>query len=63
MDVVPDQTPESHPRDRLSRELSLGDATLLVVSSVIGLGIFLTPGGIADLLPGQIQTSVVGGPI
>jgi APA family basic amino acid/polyamine antiporter len=51
MDVVPDQTPESHPRDRLSRELRLSDATLLVVSSVIGLGIFLTPGGIADLLP------------
>ena len=51
MDVVPDPTPESHPRDRLSRELRLSDATLLVVSSVIGLGIFLTPGGIADLLP------------
>jgi APA family basic amino acid/polyamine antiporter len=43
--------PESHPRDRLRRELGLFDATLLVVSGVIGLGIFLTPGGIADLLP------------
>jgi APA family basic amino acid/polyamine antiporter len=43
--------PESHPRDRLSRELGLSDATLLVVSGVIGSGIFLTPGRIADLLP------------
>ena len=49
--MVPDQTPESHPRDRLNRELRLSDATLLVVSSVIGLGIFLTPGAIAELLP------------
>ena len=48
---MPDPTPESHPRDRLSRELRLSDATLLVVSGVIGLGVFLTPGGIADLLP------------
>jgi APA family basic amino acid/polyamine antiporter len=51
MAAVSDPTPESHPRDRLSRELRLTDATLLVVSGVIGLGIFLTPGGIADLLP------------
>jgi APA family basic amino acid/polyamine antiporter len=51
MGVVPDQMPERHPRDRLRRELRLSDATLLVVSGVIGLGIFLTPGGIADLLP------------
>jgi APA family basic amino acid/polyamine antiporter len=40
-----------HPRDRLLRELSLADATFLVVASVIGSGIFLTPGRIADLLP------------
>src|SRR5258705_11194556 len=43
--------PERHPRDRLKPELGLVDATLLVVSGVIGSGIFLTPGGIADLLP------------
>jgi APA family basic amino acid/polyamine antiporter len=48
---VPEPTPDSHPRDRLSRELGLADATFLVVSSVIGSGIFLTPGRIADLLP------------
>ncbi len=42
---------DAHPRDRLARELSLADATLLVVSSVIGSGIFLTPGRVADLLP------------
>jgi APA family basic amino acid/polyamine antiporter len=41
----------AHPRDRLRRVLTLRDATLLVVSSVIGSGIFLTPGTIADLLP------------
>jgi APA family basic amino acid/polyamine antiporter len=49
---VPDQgTPVAHPRDRLRRALSLRDATLLVVSGVIGSGIFLTPGAIAGLLP------------
>ena len=41
----------SHPRDRLQRSLSLNTATLLVVSSVIGSGIFFTPGPIAELLP------------
>ncbi len=43
--------PPRHPRDRLRRELSFLDATMLVVSSVIGVGIFLTPGTIADLVP------------
>lgn len=43
--------PESHPRDRLSRELRLRDATWLVVSGVIGSGIFLTPAAIAGQLP------------
>lgn len=42
---------DRHPRDRLTRQLSLTDATMLVVSSVIGVGIFLTPGGVADKLP------------
>ncbi len=42
---------DRHPRDRLVRTLSLGDAILLVVSSVIGSGIFLAPREIADLLP------------
>jgi APA family basic amino acid/polyamine antiporter len=45
------QEPDRHPRDRLLRELSLVDATFLVVASVIGSGIFLTPGRIAELLP------------
>ncbi|MGH9885388.1 MAG: amino acid permease, partial [bacterium] len=43
--------PDRHPRDRLRRELGLSDATLLCVASVIGSGIFLTPGEIATLLP------------
>jgi APA family basic amino acid/polyamine antiporter len=40
-----------HPRDRLVRELTLADATLLLVASVIGAGIFFTPGRVAELLP------------
>lgn len=35
----------------LPRVLTLRDATMLVVSSVIGVGIFFTPGGVAKLLP------------
>ena len=42
---------DRHPLDRLVRGLTLTDATMLVVSSVIGVGIFLTPGRIAELLP------------
>jgi APA family basic amino acid/polyamine antiporter len=56
--------PHAHPRDRLKRELRLRDATLLIVSSVIGSGIFLTPGPIAALLPhpGVILAAwIVGG--
>jgi len=44
-------TLDRHPRDRLRRELSITDATLLCVASVIGSGIFLTPGSIAERLP------------
>ena len=40
-----------HPRDKLSRELSLTDASMLVVASVIGGGIFFTPAEVAQLLP------------
>jgi APA family basic amino acid/polyamine antiporter len=46
-----DEAPERHPRDQLKVELGLWDATLLVVSGVIGSGIFLTPGAIAAYLP------------
>ena len=42
---------EAHPRDRLKRELTLTDTTFLVVASVIGAGIFFTPGQVAALLP------------
>jgi len=45
------QHADRHPDDRLERSLSLTDATLLVVSSVIGVGIFLTPGVVAESLP------------
>jgi APA family basic amino acid/polyamine antiporter len=41
----------AHPRDRLARTLGLQDAVFLVVASVVGSGIFLTPGPIADRLP------------
>ena len=42
---------DSHPRDRLGRELTMTDATFLLVASVIGAGIFFTPGRVAELLP------------
>jgi len=42
---------QAHPRDRLGRELTLADAVMLVVASVIGGGIFFTPGQVAELLP------------
>jgi APA family basic amino acid/polyamine antiporter len=48
---APPAEPSRHPRDLLKRQLSFFDATMLVVSSVIGVGIFLTPGSIADSLP------------
>ena len=40
-----------HPRDRLGRQLGPVDAAMLVVASVIGAGIFITPGQVAALLP------------
>jgi len=49
--TLDDTTDDRHPRDRLGRELSALDATMLVVSSVIGVGIFLTPGTVAQALP------------
>ncbi|HSJ96289.1 MAG TPA: APC family permease [Myxococcota bacterium] len=50
-DRVQPEDDDRHPRDRLLRQLGLADATLLVVASVIGSGIFLTPGAIAERLP------------
>jgi APA family basic amino acid/polyamine antiporter len=49
----PETDPEAggDPRDRLVRALGSVDTTMLVVSSVIGSGIFLTPAAIAGLLP------------
>ena len=49
--VVTESSGSAHPRDRLVRELSLLDASMLVVASVIGAGIFFTPGQVAQLLP------------
>lgn len=40
-----------HPRDRLDRQLGPFDAAMLVVASVIGAGIFFTPGQVATLVP------------
>ncbi len=42
---------DRHPRDRLRRELGLWASVLLIVSSVVGSGIFFTPGRIAGLVP------------
>jgi len=41
----------AHPRDRLPRVLSLWDASMLIVASVVGSGIFFTPAQVAMLLP------------
>jgi basic amino acid/polyamine antiporter, APA family len=49
--VVTESSGSAHPRDQLVRELSLLDASMLVVASVIGAGIFFTPGQVAQLLP------------
>src|SRR5512139_3385011 len=43
--------PEVPEITELPRILTLRDATMLVVSSVIGVGIFFTPGRVAALLP------------
>ncbi len=51
MSLAPEPTAAGDPRDRLAPSLSLTDATMLVVSSVIGSGIFLAPGIVAGLLP------------
>jgi APA family basic amino acid/polyamine antiporter len=42
---------ERDPRDKLRPQLSLKDAVFLVVASVVGSGIFLTPGEIANRIP------------
>ena len=49
--MEPTDPADRHPRDRLRPQLGLTDATLLCVASVIGSGIFLTPGTIAERLP------------
>lgn len=43
---------EADPRDRLPRVLGLRDASMLIVASVVGSGIFFTPAQVAALLPG-----------
>lgn len=40
-----------HPRDLLRQELGLFDTIMLCVSSIIGAGVFFTPGTVAMLLP------------
>ncbi len=43
---------DRHPDDRLPRVLTLWDAAMLIVASVVGSGIFFTPARVAALLPG-----------
>ncbi len=47
----PEPRSGAHPRDRLPRSLSLWDATMLIVASVVGSGIFFTPSQVVTLLP------------
>jgi APA family basic amino acid/polyamine antiporter len=44
-------SPDRDPRDKLRPQLSFQDAVFLLVASVVGSGIFLTPGEIANRLP------------
>ncbi len=56
--------PAAHPKDRLPRSLSLFDASMLIVASVVGSGIFFTPAQVAGLLPGagwMLAAWLVGG--
>ena len=50
--TTPSSDTPSDPRDRLPRVLGLSDASLLIVASVVGSGIFFTPAQVAGLLPG-----------
>ena len=47
----PETAGSTDPRDKLVRTLGASDSTLLVVSSVIGAGIFFTPGVVAANIP------------
>ena len=54
----------SHDDSRLPRKLGLGSALAVLVGSVIGSGIFRSPAGIADRLPGPVpflSVWVIGG--
>lgn len=50
-ELEPGTMSSAHPRDRLPRVLSLWDASMLIVASVVGSGIFFTPSRVAELLP------------
>jgi basic amino acid/polyamine antiporter, APA family len=48
-----------HSRDELKRQIGLGTATAIVVGEVIGVGIFLTPAGMAKSLGSPFWLLVV----
>src|SRR5262245_53468025 len=50
---------EDRPGDALQRQLGLGSATARVVGEVIGVGIFLTPAGMAKALGSPFWLLVV----
>ena len=51
MSSPPESPAGEDPRDQLPRVLTLWDASMLIVASVVGSGIFFTPGHVATLLP------------
>lgn len=52
---MPGGVSEPGENQELPRVLSLRDATMIVVSSVIGVGIFLTPGDVAKQFPTAVS--------
>jgi APA family basic amino acid/polyamine antiporter len=52
VNVLPQQVSTAGPPNELKRALGLTDCALLVIGSVIGSGIFLTPGNIARTVQG-----------
>src|SRR5687767_8584138 len=57
--VVAPESGEAQPDDRLARRIGLWTAVAILVGSTIGSGIFRSPAGIADKVPGPLPMLAV----